>query len=105
MNEWRAFMTKWYPEGDQADAATVYGYGVAVALVNVLKQCGDEMTRANLMKQMSNMDFDIGIYLPGIHIKTTPTNWSPINQLQLMKFEGESWKLFGPVMDGGLGPS
>jgi ABC-type branched-subunit amino acid transport system substrate-binding protein len=105
MNEWRAFMTKWYPEGDQADAATVYGYGAAIALVNVLKSCGDEMTRANLMKQMSNMDFDIGIYLPGIHIKTTPTNWSPINQLQLMRFEGETWKLFGPVMDGGVGPS
>jgi branched-chain amino acid transport system substrate-binding protein len=105
MNEWRAFMAKWYPEGDQADAATVFGYGVAVALVNVLKQCGNEMTRANLMKQMSNMDMDIGIYLPGIHIKTTPTDWSPIKQLQLMKFEGDSWQLFGPVMDGSLGPS
>jgi hypothetical protein len=63
------------------------------------------MTRANLMKQMSNMDMDIGIYLPGIHIKTTPTDWSPIKQLQLMKFEGDSWQLFGPVMDGSLGPS
>jgi len=105
MNEWRAFMTKWYPEGDQADAATVFGYGVAVALVNVLKQCGNEMTRANLMKQLSNMDMDIGIYLPGVHIKTTPTDWSPIKQLQLEKFEGETWKLFGPLMDGSAGPS
>jgi hypothetical protein len=98
-------MSKWYPEGDQADAATVFGYGVAVALVNVLKQCGNEMTRANLMKQMSNMDMDIGIYLPGVHIKTTPTDWSPIKQLQLEKFEGETWKLFGPMMDGSAGPS
>ena len=63
------------------------------------------MTRPNLMKQMSNMDLDIGIYLPGVHIKTTPTNWSPINQLQLEKFEGETWKVFGPVLDGSAGPS
>jgi branched-chain amino acid transport system substrate-binding protein len=105
MNEWREFMTKRYPEGDQADGANVFAYGVAIALVNVLKKCGDEMTRANLMKQMSNMDFDIGIYLPGVHIKTTPTDWSPIKQLQFQRFEGETWKLFGPVMDGSLGPS
>jgi hypothetical protein len=105
MNEWRAFMTKWYPEGDQADGATVFGYGVAIGLVNVLKQCGNEMTRANLMKQMANMDMEIGIYLPGVRIKTSPTDWSPIEQLQLMKFEGESWQLFGPMMDGSGGPS
>ena len=105
MNEWRAFMTKWYPEGDQNDAATVFGYGAAMGMVKVLQQCGDEMTRANLMKQLANMDFDIGIYLPGVHIKTTPTNWSPINQLQFERFEGDTWKLFGPVMDGGVGPS
>jgi branched-chain amino acid transport system substrate-binding protein len=63
------------------------------------------MTRANLMKQLQNMNFDIGIYLPGIHIKTSPTDWSPIEQLQMMRFKGESWELFGPMMDGGTGPS
>jgi ABC-type branched-subunit amino acid transport system substrate-binding protein len=103
MNEWRAFMTRWYPEGDQTDAATVFGYGVAQGLVQALRQCGDEMTRANLMKQLSNMDMEIGIYLPGIRVKTTATDWAPLEQLQLMKFKGELWELFGPLMDGGSG--
>jgi branched-chain amino acid transport system substrate-binding protein len=105
MNEWRAFMTKWYPEGDQTDAATVFGYGVAQGLVQALTQCGDEMTRANLMKQLANMDMEIGIYLPGIRVKTTATDWSPLEQLQLMKFKGEVWELFGPLMNGGAPPS
>jgi ABC-type branched-subunit amino acid transport system substrate-binding protein len=104
MNEWRAFMSKWYPEGDQADAATVYGYGAAQALVQALKQCGDEMTRANLMKQMAALDMEIGIYLPGIRIKTSPTDFAPMEQLRLMKFTGETWEPFGPLMDGGAGP-
>jgi ABC-type branched-subunit amino acid transport system substrate-binding protein len=105
LKEWRTFMTKWYPEGDLADAATVFGYGVAKGLEQVLRQCGDDMTRENLMKQMQKMDMEIGIYLPGIKIKTSETDWSPIKQLQLMKFEGETWKLFGPMMEGGSGPS
>ena len=105
MKEWHAFMTKWYPEGDQADASTVFGYGVAKGLEQVLRQCGDDMTRDNLMKQMQKMNMEIGIYLPGIKITTSDTDWSPIKQLQLMKFEGETWKLFGPLMDGGSGPS
>ena len=106
MNEWRAFMSKWYPEGDQADAATVFGFGVAKGLVQALKQCGDEMTRKNLMKQMANLDMDIGVYLPGVHIKTSPTDFAPIDQLQLMRFKGETWELFGPLMDGsGNSPS
>jgi len=105
LKEWRAFMTKWYPEGDQADAATVFGYGVAKGLEQVLRQCGDDMTRENLMKQMQKMNMEIGIYLPGIKITTSDTDWSPIKQLQLMKFEGETWLLFGPLMDGGGGPS
>jgi len=105
MNEWRAFMTKWYPEGDQNDAATVFGYGAAMGMVKVLQQCGDEMTRTNLMKQLQAMDFDIPIYLPGIHIKTSTTDHSPIEQLQMERFKGESWELFGPMMDGSSGPS
>jgi branched-chain amino acid transport system substrate-binding protein len=105
MLAWHAFMTKWYPEGDQNDAATVFGYGAAMGLEKVLRQCGNEMTRANLMKQLQAMDFDIPIYLPGIHIKTSPTDHSPIEQLQMMRFKGESWELFGPLMDGSTGPS
>jgi branched-chain amino acid transport system substrate-binding protein len=100
MNEWRAFMTKWYPEGDQADAATVFGYGVAKGLERVLRQCGDNLTRENIMKQAANLDFEIGVYLPGTRIKTSPTDFAPIEQLQMMRFKGESWELFGPVMSG-----
>ncbi|UGY04892.1 ABC transporter substrate-binding protein [Bradyrhizobium quebecense] len=100
MNEWRAFMTKWYPEGDQNDASTVFGYGVAKGLEQVLRQCGDNLTRENLMKQAANLNFEIGIYLPGTKIKTGPDDYAPIEQLQMMRFKGESWERFGPIMSG-----
>ncbi len=100
MNEWRAFMTKWYPEGDQEDAATVFAYGIAKGLEQVLRQCGDDLTRENIMKQAANLNFEIGIYLPGTKIKTSPTDFAPLEQLQMMRFKGESWELFGPIMSG-----
>jgi branched-chain amino acid transport system substrate-binding protein len=100
MKEWRAFMTKYYPEGDQEDGATVFGYGVAKGLVQVLTQCKDDLTRENIMKQAANLNFEIGIYLPRTHIKTSPTDFAPIEQLQMMRFKGESWELFGPMMSG-----
>jgi ABC-type branched-subunit amino acid transport system substrate-binding protein len=100
MNEWRAFMTKWYPEGDQIDIATVFGYGVAKGLEQVLRQCKDDLTRENVMKQAANLNFEIGVYLPGTRIKTSPTDFAPLEQLQMMRFKGESWELFGPIMSG-----
>ena len=100
MNEWRAFMTKWYPEGDQDDAATVFAYGVAKGLEQVLRQCGDDLTRENVMKQAANLNFEIGIYLPGTKIKTSPTDFAPLEQLQMMRFKSETWERFGPVMSG-----
>jgi branched-chain amino acid transport system substrate-binding protein len=100
MNEWRAFMTKWYPEGDQDDASTVFAYGVAKGLEQVLKQCGDDLTRENLMRQAANLNFAIGIYLPGTRIKTSPSDFAPLEQLQMMRFKGESWERFGPLMSG-----
>jgi branched-chain amino acid transport system substrate-binding protein len=100
MNEWRAFMTNWYPEGDQEDVATVFGYGIAKGLEQVLRQCGDDLTRENIMKQAANLNFEIGIYLPGTRIKTSPTDFAPLEQFQMMRFKGESWELFGPVMSG-----
>ena len=100
MNEWRAFMSKWYPEGDQDDAATVFAYGVAKGLEKVLRQCGDDLTRENIMKQAANLNFEIGIYLPGTRIKTSPTDFAPLEQLQMMRFKGETWERFGPVMSG-----
>jgi branched-chain amino acid transport system substrate-binding protein len=100
MNEWRAFMTKWYPDGDQEDASTTFGYGVAKGLEQVLRQCGDNLTRENVMKQAANLNFEIGVYLPGTRIKTSPTDFAPLEQLQMMRFQGESWELFGPIMSG-----
>ena len=100
MNEWRAFMTKWYPDGDQEDASTTFGYGVAKGLEQVLRQCGDDLTRENIMKQAANLNFEIGVYLPGTRIKTSPTDFAPLEQLQMMRFQGESWELFGPIMSG-----
>jgi branched-chain amino acid transport system substrate-binding protein len=100
LNEWRAFMTKWYPEGDQEDAATVFAYGVAKGLEQVLRQCKDDLTRENIMRQAANLNFEIGIYLPGTRIKTSPADFAPLEQLQMMRFKGESWELFGPLMSG-----
>jgi hypothetical protein len=69
--------------------------------VQVLKQCGDNLTRENVMKQAANLkDFETGTALPGIKINTSPTDFYPIEQLQLMRFKGETWELFGDVMSG-----
>jgi branched-chain amino acid transport system substrate-binding protein len=100
MNEWRAFMTKWYPEGDQEDASTTFGYGVAKGLEQVLRQCKDDLTRENVMRQAASLNFEIGVYLPGTRIRTSPTDFAPLEQLQMMRFKGETWELFGPVMSG-----
>jgi branched-chain amino acid transport system substrate-binding protein len=80
----------------------VTGYSVAQTLVAVLKQCGDDLTRENIMKEAANLkDLEIDGLLPGIKINTSPTDFAPIKQLQLERFKGENWNLFGPVMGGG----
>jgi branched-chain amino acid transport system substrate-binding protein len=100
MKEWRAFMKKYYPDGNVADNSNVYGYSVARTLVQVLKQCGDNLTRDNVMKQAANLkDFDTGVGLPGIRINTSSTDFAPIQAVQLMKFDGKTWGLFGEVID------
>lgn len=98
MKEWSAFMDKYYPEGDKEDGGTVFGYGVSQGIVQVLKQCGDDLTRENVMKQAANLNMEINIYLPGTKIRTSPTDYAPLQQLQMMRFKGESWELFGPLM-------
>ncbi len=103
MKKFYAFLEKYYPEGDRLNASTVYGYGVAQTLVQVLKQCGDELTRENVMKQAASLnDFEPDTLLPGIKINTSPTDFAPIKQLQMMRFKGEKWELFGPIMSGQL---
>ena len=99
MLEWRAFMKKYYPEGNLTDASNVYGYSAARTLVQVLKQAGDNLTRENVMKQAASLkDFDTGMALPGIRINTSPTDFAPISAVQLVKFDGKTWVQFGDVI-------
>jgi ABC-type branched-subunit amino acid transport system substrate-binding protein len=104
MKEFYAFMSKDFPEGDKLDGGTVVGFGVAQTLVQVLKQCGDNLTRENVMKQAASLkDFRTEVLLPGIKINTGPTDFAPISSLQLMKFKGEKWELFGDVINADAG--
>ena len=75
-------------------------HNTSTAPIEVLKRCGDNLTRENVMKVVANMDFEISTYSPGIRIKTSPTDFYPIEQVQMMKFSGENWQLFGPILDG-----
>jgi branched-chain amino acid transport system substrate-binding protein len=101
MRQWRDFMNKHFPDGDQNDASNVYGYGVAMTLAQVLKQCGDDVSRENVMKQAANLkDFVVPTLLPGIKINTGPSDYYPIEQMQLQKWDGKTWVLFGEVISG-----
>jgi branched-chain amino acid transport system substrate-binding protein len=103
MKDWNAFLDKYYPEADRKDASVVYAYNVAQTLVQVLKQCGDDLTRENVMKQAANLkNLELGLLLPGIRINTSPKDFAPLEQMQLMRFKGESWELFGEVISGEL---
>jgi Periplasmic binding protein len=104
LKEWLAFMDKYYPEGDKTSGNTVFGYLLAQTLVAVLKQSGDNLTRENVMKQAASLEnLKIGVLLPGITINTGPNDFAPIKQMQMMRFNGASWELFGPVMTGEVG--
>jgi branched-chain amino acid transport system substrate-binding protein len=104
MKAFYEFMAKDFPEGNKLDQGTVVGYGVAQTLVQVLKQCGDNLTRENVMKQAASLkDFRTEVMLPGIKINTSATDFAPINHLQLMRFKGERWNLFGDVISGQVG--
>jgi branched-chain amino acid transport system substrate-binding protein len=104
MKDFLAFMAKDFPEGDKLDNGTIIGYGVAQTLVQVLTQCGDNLTRENVMKQAASLkDFRTEVLLPGIKVNTSATDFAPISQLQLMKFKGEKWELFGDVISADVG--
>ncbi|HYM31325.1 MAG TPA: ABC transporter substrate-binding protein [Candidatus Cybelea sp.] len=101
MLTWKAFMAKYYPEGDIKDAGNSFGYTVAMAMVQVLKQCGDDLTRENVMKQAASLkDLELPLFLPGIKANTSPTHFSPLTQEQLIKFDGKTWVLFGDLING-----
>lgn len=102
MKDWLAFMKKYYPEGNTEDVFNVYGYTVSQSLVHVLKQCGNDLSRANIMKQAANIrDLPLPLLLPGIKLNTSPTDYYPIEQEQLARFDGERWVLFGEIYDAG----
>jgi branched-chain amino acid transport system substrate-binding protein len=93
------FLKQYMPEGDRKDAYIMYGYNTAQTMAAVLKNAGDNLTRENVMKQAANMkDVDVDGVLAGVKINTTPANYSPVSQLQLMRIKGDAWELFGPVL-------
>jgi branched-chain amino acid transport system substrate-binding protein len=98
-----AFLEKYYPDANKLDASVVYGYGAAQTMVKVLQMCGDDLTRENVMKQAASLkDFAPDTLLPGVKINTSPTDFAPIEQLQMMRFKGEKWDLFGDILSGDL---
>jgi ABC-type branched-subunit amino acid transport system substrate-binding protein len=100
MQDWLAWMKKYYPEGALDDQANAYAYTVAQTMVHVLKQCGNDLSRANIMRQAANIkNLELPLLLPGIKINTSPTDFAPIEQEQLAKFDGERWALFGELYD------
>jgi branched-chain amino acid transport system substrate-binding protein len=101
MNEWRAFMAKYYPDGDVKDLGNISGFGLTHTMLAVLKQCGNDFSRENMLKQATNLhDLENPVLLPGIKINTSPTNYRPIRQLQLMRWTGKTWDLFGDIIAG-----
>jgi len=101
MKKFFAFLEKYYPEGNRIDGTVVFGYSAAQTMVKVLEMCGDDLTRANVMKQAASLkDFTPDTLLPGIKINTSATNFAPLEQLQMMRFNGEKWDLFGDIISG-----
>jgi len=99
-----AFMDKYYPDGDKTNANSAYAYTVSQTLMQVLKQCGDNLTRENVMKQAANLkDLQLDLLLPGIKINTSPADFNPLKQNQMQRFTGERWESFGPVMTSTTG--
>ena len=92
-------MKKYYPGGNIEDNTNVYAYTLAQLLVHVLQQCGDDLTRENVMRQAVNLkNLELPMLLPGIKINTSPTDYYPIEQVRLLKFNGERWEMFGDVV-------
>ena len=96
-DDWVAYMKKYHPTGAMNDNFNVYGYTVAQLMVQVLKQAGDDLTRANVMKQAASLDLTLPMLLPGVNIKTGPDDFFPIEREQMQKFNGKGWELFGKV--------
>ena len=100
MKRYFAFMAKYYPDGDKDSSFNSYGYSTAQLMVHVLKMCGDNLTRENVMKQATSLkNVELDLSLPGILANTSPTDYRVNKQLQMMQFNGERWELFGPILE------
>ena len=98
MKAWRVWMDKYNPHVDKSDYYAPYGYNIGFAVVQILKQCGDNLTRENIMKQASHLDMELPLLLPGIRLKTSPTDLRPIKQMRLVRFDGQRYVLFSDVL-------
>jgi branched-chain amino acid transport system substrate-binding protein len=99
--QWSAFMDKYFPDGDRTSSYSVYGYSAAQTMIQVLRQCGDDLSRENVMKQAANLNnFELPMLLPGIRLNTSPSDYFPIEQMQMQRFNGTTWELFGPLFSG-----
>ncbi len=100
MRDYRTFMAKYYPDGNATDGANAAGYSLAILMVHVLKQCGDNLTRENVMRQAASLkNLHLPLELPGMHgLTTSPTDYFPVKQVQLARFDGKSWVRFGDVL-------
>ncbi len=101
LQTWRDFMNKYMPDASQTDNNITYAYGAAATMVQVLKQCGADLSRERIIKEAANLkDFQLPLLLPGMTLNTSPTNYNPIRQMQLARFDGQSWVLFGDLITG-----
>jgi branched-chain amino acid transport system substrate-binding protein len=97
-------MDKYYPSGDKTDIQTTWGPSNAATVVQILKQCGNDLTRENVMKQAANLHhLELPMLLPGITINTSPTDFAAIKQVQMERFEGERFRRFGPILTSAVG--
>jgi branched-chain amino acid transport system substrate-binding protein len=104
MKGWHEFLDKYFPEANRSDASVMYAYIVTQGIVHVLKACGDNLTRENIMKQAASIkDLELGGLLPGVKANTSATDFAPLAQLQLMRFKGETWELFGEIISADVG--
>jgi len=97
---WNAWMDKYNLQVDKSDYYAVYGYNIATALTELLRRCGDSLTRENVMREASHLDMELPMLLPGIRLKTSPTDLRGLKQMRLVRFDGERWVLFGDVIEG-----
>ena len=103
MKKFFEFLAKYAPDANKLDSSVAYGYSAAQTMVKVLQMCGDDLTRANVMKQAASLkSFSTDMALPGITINTSATDFAPIKQLQMMRFKGEKWELFGDIISSEL---